>query len=74
MEAWLIDNLPPIGVGQVCVYTDDTGSIGFDPSDPAGMFSTISQPPTYTALSALPCAAQGWQKVFDQWKQSGLVS
>lgn len=75
MEAWLKSNFPSIGDGQVCVLTTATGSIGFDPSDPSGVFASVATlPPTYAALSALPCAAQGWQKVFDKWKAAGKVA
>lgn len=75
MKDWLIATFPAGPNGLVMVYTSDTGVTGFDPTDPAGMFSTIMQtPPSHAALSALPCAPQGWQKVFDQWLADGLIA
>lgn len=74
MEAWLTQSFRTVG-NQVIVYTHGLGFIGFDPTDPTGLFTSITTtPPTYAALSALPCAAEGWQKIFDQWKAKGLVS
>lgn len=74
MKTWLKANFPTIR-NEVIVYQGERGSIGYDPSDPAGLFSAITTtPPTYAELSALPCASQGWQKIFDQWKANGLIS
>ena len=58
----------------VVVMQGDGYSIGFDPTDPTGMFSSTATPPTYAALSALPCASQGWQRIFDDWKARGIVN
>lgn len=76
MGRWLTDTFQTTGGGQVLVYVDAEGNAtGFDPSDPAGLFATIATtPPTYAALSALPCATQGWQKVFGAWKAAGKVA
>ncbi|MDE2102537.1 MAG: hypothetical protein KGL39_35145 [Patescibacteria group bacterium] len=75
MGEWMTTNFLSVGHSQVCVYIDGDGSLGFDPTDPAGMLSTIAtMPPTYAALSALPCASPGWQKIFDQWKAENIVS
>jgi len=75
METWFTSNFT-VTAGAIVVYTADNGAITtFDPTDPTGLFSSIaSTPPTYAELSALPCASQGWQKIFDQWKANGLVS
>ena len=74
MEEWLKANFPAHG-SEVMVFRGAQGFIGFDPSDPTGLFTSITTtPPTYAELSALPCATQGWQKIFDQWKANGLVS
>ena len=74
METWLKAHFAAIG-NEVVVYRGTKGLIGYDPTDPARYFTAITTtPPTYAALSALPCAAEGWQKIFDQWKANGLVS
>jgi len=74
METWLRENFEAIG-NEVMVYRGTKNVIGYDPTDPAVYFTTITTtPPTYAELSALPCASQGWQKIFDQWKSNGLVS
>ena len=74
MENWLRSNFDSLSDGEVCVFSDANGSIGFDPADPLGMFSSITGTPTYAALSALPCASAGWQAIFDDWKSRGIVS
>jgi hypothetical protein len=73
MSAWLKKTFPVLSNGFVVVYTSDSIQTAFDPSDPAGYFTNISPVPSHTALSALPCAAEGWQKIFDQWKANGVV-
>jgi hypothetical protein len=76
MQNWLTETFPPLPGGTVLVYTAPTGiQLGFDPNDPNGLFTSITTtPPSYAALSALPCAANGWQKIFDQWKANGKVA
>ena len=76
MDQWLTANFKPWMGGTVIVYTDADGNVtAYSPTDPAGYFANITgTPPTHVALSALPCAAQGWQKIFDQWKATGKVS
>lgn len=76
MLAWLVKTFPPIGNGQVLVYiTPDGNQVSFDPTDPNGLFSTLAgAPPTYAALSMLPCANEGWQAIFDHWKANGKVA
>jgi len=74
MGAWLAQTFPAIG-NQVNVYQGSQGVVGFDPTDPTGLFTSITTtPPTYAELSALSCASEGWQKIFDQWKANGVVS
>ena len=74
METWLKANFTGIA-NEVIVYQGANGFNGYDPTDPAGYFTSITTtPPTYTELSALPCAAEGWQKIFDQWKARGIIS
>lgn len=74
METWLTTNFEA-APGGVLVYQDATDSVIFDAADPNGVFASITTtPPTYAALSALPVASQGWQKIFDQWKAAGKVS
>lgn len=75
MGAWLQKNFLNNPDGTVTIFVNVGQSLLFDPSDPNGLFSLItSTPPTYAELSSLPCVAQGWQKIFDQWKAKGLVS
>lgn len=73
MGDWIMQHFAPDGYGGVIVYEEDSGWLSCDPNWLAGTLgSTV--PPTYAALSALPIASQGWQKIFDQWKERGIVS
>lgn len=74
MEAWLIDHFPLYTDGTVIVFTDRLNFATYNPANASTDFSGIVSPPTYVALSALPLAQGGWQKIFDQWKANGLVS
>lgn len=79
MQQWLTANFPSGPDGQVIVFETADLAVGVDPvaqTAAGGIFATVASdnPPTYAALSALACASQGWQQVFDAWKEKGLVS
>lgn len=78
MQQWLQSTFAAGPNGQVIVYEDSGLAVGVDPvaqTGAGGIFASISSaPPSYATLSALPCAAQGWQKIFDAWKAAGHVS
>jgi hypothetical protein len=72
MNEWIALTFPINPDGTYKVFSD-IGATIFDLSN-IDIFSSITTtPPTYAELSALPCASEGWQKVFDQWKANGLV-
>jgi hypothetical protein len=62
--------------GQVSVYTSQySAEVAYETvCDVDWLAGTISGANTYADLSALPIASQGWQKVFDQWKEKGLIA
>lgn len=70
-STWLESTFQMIG-DRVIVYEDSTSWTDVDPNWLASQQPT-SNPPTYAELSALEIASQGWQKVFDQWKEKGIV-
>lgn len=73
-ETWIRANLP-MNNGMVVLETyEDLSFQGIEPASLADMTSTISDPPTYSALSALPIAKAGWQRFFDDWKAKGIIS
>lgn len=67
---WIEQNFT-VSDGGVTVYTSLEVDItcGLD-----WLAETIGTAKTYADLSALPIAAQGWQKVFDYWKERGIIS
>lgn len=74
MEQWLLTSFPNDGT-NIVVYSESYLSVVINVADVTTIFGSItSAPPAYAALSSLPIALQGWQKVFDQWKESGIVS
>lgn len=77
MEQWASSHLSQGMIGLI-VYTDTTTDdhIEVDPTlfSSADFSAITTMPPTYSALSALPIALQGWQKIFDQWKTKGIIS
>ena len=51
------------------------GRITISPAQLGALLGTLTAPPAYADLSALPIASSGgWQKYFDDWKAAGLVS
>lgn len=64
--------------GQVIVFTEalsasESLQIGYDPANAATDFPSVAVVPTHAALSGLAIAKQNWQKIFDQWKASGII-
>ena len=81
MQKWLVSTFgPTLDNGEVIVFQGNGYAIGVDPAAQTaagGIFASISaaNPPTYSQLSALPCAAGGnWQRIFDAWKADGHVA
>lgn len=62
--------------GFVVLATHTGGEIKFGvlPGALANLTATVGDPPTYAALSSLPCATAGYQSAFDAWKASGIIS
>ena len=78
METWLTDTFPENLYGQVIIFTDllpdgSQAPVGYDPANAATDFPSVSVVPTHAAMSALPIAAQGWQKIFGAWKTNGII-
>ena len=77
MEQWLAKTFAA-APGGLRVHSDSNRDVVIDPAAATaggGIFASIgATPPSHATLSALPCAAQGWQAVFDQWKADGLVA
>jgi hypothetical protein len=73
MKDWITNNFPSSPYGGVIVYQDDSGFVSCDAQWLASVLGD-TVPPTYEGLSALPLAQQGWQRIFDQWKEKGIVS
>ena len=78
METWLTNTFPANLYGQVTIFTETLPdgsqlSTGYDPANAASDFPSVAVVPSHAALSALPIAAQGWQKIFDAWKTNGII-
>lgn len=74
METWLKEHFPLLPNGEVMIYKTARGYYGYDPTRAAMDFGNLGASPAHSVLSALPLAAQGWQRIFDDWKERGLVS
>lgn len=75
METWLQEHFEPNSTGFLLVFSDleQNESIWFDHTQTTDVFGAISTPPAYEELSALTIASQGWQRIFDQWKEKRIV-
>ncbi len=71
MGAWLQSTFPAMPSGTSIAIMPMTS---FELSEVDAIFPSVSAPPTYAALSALPCASEGWQRIFDAWKAQGLIT
>jgi hypothetical protein len=71
---WVQTNFESLADGSVIVMRDGDDFTTCDPNWLSQNTTAISDPPTYDKLSSLPMALQGWQKIFDQWKEKGIVS
>ena len=74
MQQWFLDHFVHFSAGWVIVNSSVNTTEVFDTSDPQGFFGGISVPPSYADLSLLPCASEGWQRIFDAWKAQGIIS
>lgn len=71
-KTWIQANFPARDIpNTVAVMAEGPGEIVVDIDWLAGQIGTAA---TYADLTALAISAQGWQKVWDQWKQKGIVS
>lgn len=70
-KAWIIQTFPARDTNQVAVYEEGNGEIVCDAD---WLATTTGTAATYADLSALSISAQGWQKIFDQWKANGIIT
>jgi hypothetical protein len=68
-KQWIQDNFTIID-NQVVVFETENESLVCDLD---WLATTITNSNTYTDLSSLAIANQGWQKIFDQWNEKGLI-
>lgn len=62
-------------MGQVIVQEFKDGSyVSIDQTTLMNLTAGTSANPTYAELSGLTIASQGWQPIFDSWKERGIVS
>jgi hypothetical protein len=73
MFNWLSTNFTQFEGDNYTFYSDENGFIVSDINFVAEQLNGCSTPPTYTEVSALAIALQGWQRIFDQWKEKGLI-
>lgn len=78
MQEWINTSFPVLPDGNVAVFQDYLNNdiqqtVGIDPLTLENTLAGGSVPPKYSELSALPIAQQGWQRIFDDWKERGLV-
>lgn len=74
-EQWITSHLPIQFDGEVTLITYENGNTqSIDPTTLSTVTSTVSDPPTYAALSALSISSAGWQPIWDDWKARGIVS
>ena len=74
METWLNDHFVHGPPSVVIVYQQGNTALVYDPVNAAMDFPSVAPVPTHAVLSSLTIAAQGWQKIFDQWKTNGLIT
>lgn len=61
--------------GEVIVQSFDNGTfISIDSTILMNLTAGTSANPTYAELSGLTIASQGWQSIFDSWKERGIIA
>jgi hypothetical protein len=72
MWGWIQTNFSEIDTSIYNVYEKEGILYTINQDQCNSLFNSIINP-TYASLSSLPCAIQGWQQIFDQWKQEGKI-
>jgi hypothetical protein len=71
---WIKNNFPQFRDEFVVYQTDEGEFTTISETNIQLLFGDLDAPPKYEVLSAMPIAKQGWQPIFDQWKEKGLIS
>lgn len=69
-----LDQFPEVSPGEIKVFEDEIQWVSCNKEWLSTQLSGLSDPPTYGELSAIPLATEGWQQIFDQWKDRTIIS